>query len=601
MKIIKISEGPCTKFHYGKQQVYQYTFRFSENTTIDDSTEIIQKLIKSLTKNYNRLEYNINIKFNIESWRMSNGGAFVNVDDIDLPDAYNLQSLYLAKHDTFNTFSIFARKPIVYAGGSDIHNDCLYNAIIQAHNFDKNLLPKKINKPWKLKTFLGLERDDLISIDKIQLLEEILKCSFTVSGDCNYISPTMKTKNIALRLAHEHYKLICNKGSKITFRSKNVDENNIYTIKYGDHISIYDGDSIKVIGSNEQYQELYKSWNHLLVKIGLNEDHETKRREYLEQANYFKNHKFINFFKFKSIQEITYNNIMFLTKSLVTPEEITPIEGDILNKSFGGGLHYAVKGEFNNVFSYDINSMYAYFLSNGKFLFPVKQPNFKTYTTNEILNFRCFPFGLYHCNIIGEHPLFKNKNKYQWWSHHDLNRFKLLNLTFEMAEGINHLEYDRTKLINGSVLKKYIYDLYKERKTNEKYEPVIKSFITTIWGTLTKKNRKTIRQREPFNAEGVFLEKVILQEESEFTMVDAENIFKYDWARILFITSFCRLKITQIILDNFDISDILQINTDGFLSTKQSPNINVSPDIGAFKCKQYAKVIIQNSNDVKFF
>ena len=181
-------------------------------------------------------------------------------------------------------------------------------------------------------------------------------------------------------------------------------------------------------------------------------------------------------------------------------------------------------------------------------------------------------------------------------------RVKLLNLDIEMAEGINHLEYDRSKLINGSVFKKYIHDLYDERKTvSPEYEPVIKDFITSIWGELASKKRVVKRQKESFDAQNMFLENVILGEESQFTYIEADKIFKYDWARILFITSYCRLKITQIIIDNFDMNDILMVNTDGFISTTAGKNIKISSSIGDFKYKQYKKVTINHSNDVKLF
>ena len=73
-------------------------------------------------------------------------------------------------------------------GEDDKHNDCLFNAIVLAFDYQFNLMPKKICKPWKFKEYLGYDRNDKIelSMKLFEELEELMNCSFIVTGKFTY-------------------------------------------------------------------------------------------------------------------------------------------------------------------------------------------------------------------------------------------------------------------------------------------------------------------------------------------------------------------------------------------------------------------------------
>ena len=78
-------------------------------------------------------------------------------------------------------------------GGKDEHNDCFINCL---YRFFK--ATKKFIDPAKLKSFIGLERDDLIPITKVKEIEDSINerehvpYAIFVSGDAEYNSTINK-------------------------------------------------------------------------------------------------------------------------------------------------------------------------------------------------------------------------------------------------------------------------------------------------------------------------------------------------------------------------------------------------------------------------
>jgi hypothetical protein len=615
LKISKVKEGRAP-FHYNKKNdVYYFRFKTNKKCSVDeDMNKIIKKLIKKLSSKPDKYIYNVNIQFHNAGFRMSTGGLFSTLSELNLPEAYNdlgvQDSNVDVTEDAFNVFDIYIRKrPTLNVGKSDENNDCLFNAIFKAFNFDLLSMPHKVNTPAKLKKVLGLERNDGVPIENIPELEEYFKCSFTVFGDYTYMSKETKVKHITLKLLNEHYTLENNEGRSLKVSSvkfKDVPENNIYSVQFVDgEINLYDGYQVRVI-SDDEYYSYYNSREYLIVYCQPTDDIKQKRKDYIDSATYFKDNKLITLFKGSQIPRLTYKNIMLHTKVLSNPEEIDAVEGDILNKSFRGGLHYHNKGEYHDVYNYDVNSMYPHFMSSNSFMFPVKKPEYKKYTTEELQSLRCYPYGLFKCKVIGEHKLFKNTEHFEWYSHYDLTRFKLLGLSIEMSEdNINHLEYDSTKRAYGKIFRKYVEELYYLRKTvDDKYKPIVKQFLSCIWGSLAEKNKKYIRYKtsDSYSLQDVYLNQCEIHDENTTVVVtDSSRIFKHDFARILFLTSYCRLKITEILLKNFDMDDVLMVNTDGFITKTEGKSLKLGTELGEFKMSRHKTVVINTSCSVQFF
>ena len=96
---------------------------------------------------------------------------------------------------------------------SEYQNDCLYYALFNAVQNNKNLLPKQIGSQKLLKSYLGLERGDKIDISLIHKVDELFKdYCLMVSGDAIYTSPKNIKLKINILFKNGHYSLIANEG-----------------------------------------------------------------------------------------------------------------------------------------------------------------------------------------------------------------------------------------------------------------------------------------------------------------------------------------------------------------------------------------------------
>ena len=173
-------------------------------------------------------------------------------------------------------------------GGDDLYNDCLYNCILEAFGNDKELLPRDIRKPHKLKLRLGLERDDKVDVSKLEIIEDLYNWSFTVSGDVTYVSKTPKPLNVNLNLYNEHFTLRCNENRSRTDNTtfKEVKPENVLSMhKNGNKISVYNGDeTIEMKASDERIKEYRSSHDYIYLYCDVYEDLEETRDNYIKNA-----------------------------------------------------------------------------------------------------------------------------------------------------------------------------------------------------------------------------------------------------------------------------------------------------------------------------
>ena len=116
-------------------------------------------------------------------------------------------------------------------------------------------MPKEFLTPIALKRYLNLDRNDKISIEHIEKIEEVyLKHDTTINitGEYKYDSKFIKPKNIKLSLKNEHYTLLNNenktgykynpKGYNIFFTTPRTKQQVYLITDYDiDQILIYNG------------------------------------------------------------------------------------------------------------------------------------------------------------------------------------------------------------------------------------------------------------------------------------------------------------------------------------------------------------------------
>ncbi|HEY9705373.1 MAG TPA: hypothetical protein V6C58_23240, partial [Allocoleopsis sp.] len=589
--------------------------KFNINKKIKKSrrNEVVKKAIKKIVGNddIDKYKYSINAVLDEERRQYTNT-QFQTFDDIDIEESIeNYLNEYSVGNvsSTFDKFYVYVSKN--YApnqGGTDDKNDCLYNAIFTSYNFDVELMPNKINKPHKLKKYLELQRNDKVCISKLKELEEILNCSFEVSGEAEYISNVLKPKHIKMTLMYGHYKFIQNNRQNVLssgVRYKNVNEANIYTFTYNDdNVKIFNGEEETIISRNE-LKEMQNNKDYLLIFIKAG-DLIDERNKYIKKAKYFyeKYGEMINFYKSQYHSQLNYKNILQKLQGTQKPDEISNHEAYVIDKAFRGGLRFHTKGEFENVYDYDINTMYAHYLTCGLFTFPILKPEYQTIKVEDFKTWSCYQYGFYYCKPLNTHKFFEVKNVFSWYNHFDLQVFKLLNIDFEIKEtDNNHLFYSSEKRINGKIFKKYVDELYKIKcNCPEEYKDDVKLFLSSIYGSMCKKNTNTqyATFQEPLDIENNLINSIEPTEKGAILeTIDINNIFSTDYARVSFITAYCRYKMIQILINNVkNFDNIIHLNTDGFTTKTEIKTLPISSEIGKFKVKKYSKFIIHHLSKI---
>ena len=610
MKIKLESESPAP-WKMSNRRIYMYKFSSDMNIKNNQNSTVQQSLQKVLGKSINKFQYSVCAVLD-QGNRQYTNTQFQRFDDINIEDA-------IENH--FNEYSVGKYKPefrdfYVYViqnfnpnqGGNDeFNNDCLFRAIQRAYNFSKDIMPDRIKQPSKLKKVLGLERTEPVDVSKLKELEPILNCSFEVAGDALYISETLKPKNINLLLKNGHYTFVSNgKSLRVSgVKTTNVKTENIYTCRKYDGINtLYDGISEKEV-SDEEYRTI-EAGRNLIVNCKTDNLKEC-RENYLNKAKHFydKYGEVINFYKSSYISKLNFKNILLKLQGTQQPDEISNHEAQIIDRCFRGGLRYYEKGTFENVYDYDINTMYAYYLTNGLFKFPILKPEYQTITNEQFNKWTCYQYGYYYCKAKGQHKFMTPKDEFDWWSHFDLQIFKLLDLEIELSESTNnHLYYSANTRINGVILKPYVDELYQyKNEVDEEYKSDVKMFLSTIYGSMCQKNSKKYfaTEKEPIDIGTDFINKIEPSNNGVFLETTcSKKIFQNDYARVSFITAYCRLKMFQQIFKYVeDLNDIIMINTDGFATKKEVKNIPISSEIGKFKLKQYKSFIINHLSDIK--
>ena len=115
-------------------------------------------------------------------------------------------------------------------------------------------------------------------------------------------------------------------------------------------------------------------------------------------------------------------------------------------------------------------------------------------------------------------------------------------------------------------------------------------------------NRKYFAtEKEPIDIGDDFINKIEPSDNGVFLeTTNSHKIFKNDYARVSFITAYCRLKMYQNILKYVEnLDDIIMINTDGFATKTEIKDIPISSEIGKFKVKHYKSFIINHLSDIK--
>lgn len=599
---------------YKGRQIVESAFTSATPRTKEDISLVVRQLQGYSRKSKNpNVDYMIALKFD-SGWRT--GEMFGINDD---PNFFDPDSFYTGikankerkpAQKTFHDIVIYTIPRAKPAGGTFYKNDCLFRCLMYAFDDDFMTLPPGWRSPKTIKEKLGLKREDIIPIALFKELENGLKINLNCVGDYSYTSTGEHNRTINLILANEHYTIDKSKRHyNIPFNRKPV----IFyeTINNEHHIISQSKEWTEPdekIYLNKKYPQYYfmdmtKKTSNQTLKELFDEFNEA-RTNILRETN-----NFIDLYQTPNVKHVCQKILYKYSTSSIPPEPITAQEADWLNKAFMGGLMYAEKGNYSNTTCYDQNSMYSHYMGSNKFMVPYKQGVF-----SKVLNSdqKFYSYGIYRANIESHDEsyskYFRFNNKYDLYTHYDLNHALKLGFTVELiqddeANALIYLEDKRTYGHNayGKTIK-YLFDL----KSKVGYA---KRILSCLWGSMVEKNKKLVVVR-PDEDEIIELDDdAIIQSLIRNDLgcvkaqyLNASEIFKTNYARVgCFLTSYCRFQMSTFIRSNFENENVLRIHTDGVIVKDEKLNHKLlSNDMGSFKIEDEGCCNIINVNVINW-
>jgi hypothetical protein len=517
--------------------------------------------------------------------------------------------------DTTESFVIYAWKTPTKSGGcDDIHNDCLYDCIVEM--ITKFRLPKDYKTPEKLKEYLGLHRDDFISIESMARIETLYKININVFGDYLYTSstPHPTRPKIELILANGHYELNELKitsgklGQALTKRQFEL----VLCDECDGYVSYYDG-----MATGRMSYDAYLKCKNESRKTGIaylntyhNKDKITGDKITIQQAYHILKRDTATLLEITKgkydlsrsmfrIQELIRK---IISKSIVAygePEEITQMEQEWFYNTGCNNIIFSSKVELEHGYLYDKRSCFPSVMSNEHFSFPVKQGVFTK--INELPTI--LKFGIYRVNIkrTGNELIdrFFNFNEKHYYTHHHIKTARLLNLPMKLINDgeANALLYSKDRANGHLYFHQTVSELYKLKGQC----PLIKELLSTLWGMLCSKyiiKRSSKRKRISLTTEKIQSIRTIGGDDVLIGYTKENKIYRYNYARLgVFLTSCNRLQMTELLLPHTE--NIFKFHTDGFVSDKPL-DLDFGENIGQWKLERHGKCKVNNCNDVKW-
>lgn len=523
--------------------------------------------------------------------------------------------LYGEESDEVEHFVIYVWAAKDAQGGDDIHNDCLFYAIVKS--IDLSNIRQSFNKPWKFKSQLGLERDDKIDIKLMPTIEKELKININVIGDHTFTSAHAYTRTVTVKLHNGHYtyaptksneliKQIPMKKQKILF---------VYAKMTTTECTIlaYDGYEVQEL-TKERYYEIK---NRLFGDTAVVTCHITnatvnkKAKLISEYDKYMQNAEQIKIASKGLIDYETcggsHKNVALrlfynYTKSIEDAEPITQLEEEYL-RDIGGALIFSdKKAELKKAYSIDRNCAYPSVLISSSFKIPFKQGRFTKLTElTDILEYGIYRAVITRSNDYHTDKLFRfnNRNKY---THYDIYAARKLGLDIKLIldDQANALLYSGKDMCKtASVLfKKLIMDLYAMKLQGIVFA---KAILKMIWGALCEK--KVITKVCNDNGEVYDIpddcELQSARPHKNGHVFGYNKIGKYHKHNIArfgpFLRGYMRKAMMEAVYDHKE--HIFRLHTDGFISDIEIPNLKISNKIGEYKIDKTGSCIIAAANE----
>jgi hypothetical protein len=378
----------------------------------------------------------------------------------------------------------------------------------------------------------------------------------------------------------------------------------------------YDGVQKKTI-TEQAYKKLKNNKDILVIPYDKsrsktkNGDLVSEREHYIKKSDALKQatHGKINLYKTAGDVQTGIKLWRDLQPQISGGDKITQVEAEYIMGCKSSGITYAQRDWEGDGFHFDLNSAYAHILSSCK-NFPLKEGVLER-ITEDLNSVKFIKFGLYKCVV---HPsedskinsLFHSFSAFNYYTHIDLQNARLLGLKIEHitsdTSSSNFCSYPPdTRVRFDFYFKNFVDYLYEIRKTADvKKDNFLKScakdILTPLYGFLCMARKRVNIATEVFEDDsdddqydGVPRKIVGITESNNGDLliknIKMDCAFVTNYARMKpFISAFIRQRIIQTIFPHID--KIVQINTDGFISTENIiKSHEIGRDIGMYKCE----------------
>lgn len=593
------------------------TVRHMEYKDKNMSIKEIEKLAIDIRKNFIAKDKGAQIQLVIEtpfgdrSGKYHRGGTFRNIKESEIhvwnPTLYTYDSSADKNDKRIKWYNDGKAIPktfwfnVIYTdkkgGADDKHNDCLYNCLLE-------LLQEKFTKIWetpaKFKNYLGVKRNDMISIEHIDKLENRIKVQICITGDETRI-PTINSKTkINLILQNSHYKILPS-SEKPAVKGVSWHERRPITCHYNkdtNDYTLYDGKGKYTVSKEKQWEMGSITSQTLLLKVADKDKLKIEYDTFVDQADKFKveTNGLINFYKTGTIKATALQLFYDTTKTVEQADTIQGIEGEWILDCYRGAIMDATLYE-GKAWKHDVSSMYPSIMA-GKTAFAYKAGELLKITDNDMKQWideksgkQYFKYGMYRAVITGDiHKVMFRQNSLHRYTHLDLETAYKEGYSINLIEDgrCNFYYYPPNTTISGTQLfKKYVDVLYPiKKKHNDKIPELnfsyVKPLLSYLWGALSQKkiyneiytgmyDDKEVRPLDVNEqiSNTVFLGNGRKMYETEKT----DDYFMTGFARISpFITAKGRQMMANLIRDNIDVDCCVRIHTDGIITSKPLKN-----------------------------
>ena len=554
---------------YKGEPVTTLVFQLQKKYEFEDVENHMNMVMEQLKQQLTAVDNQFQIVFRVKPANVWVSSPFFGMTEgIQMPSLsnYDANDAHAFKHVDVVLVNVVKVGDVSTAGGRDPHNDCLYNAIRRGlGEVAEKVLPKC---PKTFKSWLKLERDDMIDVEQIPTLEDKLKTRIRVVGDYEYESEKPYARTVTVKLYNAHFEYRCNQQVFDTlYRHSSKELQYILYELHSDHILTYDGSTVEQHPDmDEQMLRGQHARKHnRLYKLNQKGDIHTNYHDYMRQIQELKDvtEGKIDIAKHGySIKTTALNLFYTICGKAFEFDTMDEQEMKWLRRTKCCGLMFATP-QTGFMREYDINSHYPSILSST-FSFPMGKPEYATLTSEEFTALLYYPAGIYRVRIHGIDKRLMTINPHHYYTHVDVKRAKELGYTMHLIEDGQPNVAKYKKRVSGSQLfAPYMNYLYTY-KTKER--PLIKQLLNILWGALCQK-RYEYEDGDKVEI-GVELERVeiFMNRQLSRQIVKTERNYKLPNARIgVFLTAQGRSIISKHIEPVKE--QVYRVHTDGFYTT----------------------------------